>query len=293
MDDWLRWLDAVRQASPNTLRAYRADCLGLMVWARRRRGRLAPDELLSDDLVGWLESLAGLAATTRLRKLSAARAWFRWLITHGLVVRDPTAQLCRPRRPWRLPRVLSELEVVELLQAYDGTGFASSRARALLETLYSTGCRVAEVAGLRLSAVNLTRGDAIVCGKGRRERLVFFGLPCRVALERWLGARGELLVQSRWRDCGALFVNARDGGALSSRSIARIVAAAGRQARLPNPVHPHMLRHSFATHLLDHGADCRYVQELLGHRSLSTTQIYTHVSIVRLRAIYAGCHPRA
>lgn len=289
----MRWLDAVRQASPNTIRAYRSDCAQLMAWCRVRRGKLDPDELDAEDLVCWLESLRSQAASSRIRKLGACRAWFRWLVTRGLVRRDFTAQLARPRRPHRLPRVLSEAEVVTLLESQGGTGFEAARARALLELLYSTGARISEAAGLRLTSLNLQTGDAIVCGKGRRERLVFLGECCRAAVARWLVVREQLLRESRWRDSGALFVNARDGGPLSVRSMNRIVRAAALAAGLAVQVHPHMLRHSFATHLLDRGADCRYVQELLGHRSLSTTQIYTHVSIVRLKDIYGSAHPRA
>ena len=293
LDDWLLWLDAAQQASPNTTRAYRSDCLALLTWSTRHTGITDPALLQPAHVLAWLRSLSGLAVSSRVRKLAATRSWFRWLITHGRISADPTVHMTKPRRPHRLPRVLSIDEVTALIEGQRGTGFEACRARALLELLYSTGCRISEAAGLRLSALNLERGDAIVCGKGRRERVVYLGSECRAAVARWLVVREGLLRESRWRDSGALFVNARDGGPLSVRSMGRIVKAAAKAAGLRIRVHPHMLRHSFATHLLDRGADCRYVQELLGHRSLSTTQIYTHVSIVRLKDIYSVAHPRA
>jgi site-specific recombinase XerD len=153
--------------------------------------------------------------------------------------------------------------------------------------------RVAEARGLLVRAVSVDERQAIVAGKGRRERLVLLGESALAAHRRWLDVRQETLSQSGWGDCGRVFGNFRDGGPLTTRSMGRIVRDAAVRAGLGDAIHPHLLRHSFATHLLDAGADCRYVQELLGHRSLITTQLYTHVSVERLRSIFYSAHPRA
>jgi integrase/recombinase XerC len=250
---------------------------------------------------------AGCAPATTRRKLAALRTFYRFLIREELLGKNPFSGLRGPRRAFGLPIVLNEGQVASLLAApgreleslqADAAGglppeavYARLRDAALLEVLYSTGGRVTEVAGLRLDRVNLTDGVARVLGKGRKERLCVLGRPARAALGRALEFAERLWPEAAARD-GVLFRNLQ-GGVLTPRSIERNLKHWLAAAGLPDAITPHKLRHSFATHLLNAGADLRSVQELLGHASLSTTQIYTHVSIERLKEVYRKSHPRA
>ena len=211
----------------------------------------------------------------------------------GRIRTNPAAALVTPRKARGLPRGLDEPAIGKLLAAPDASAMPGVRDRAILELLYSTGMRVEECQSLDLADLDLGGGSVRLFGKGRKERLGILGQPARQAVTAWLAARETLLAQRRRTQVQALFVNARDGGRLTVRSIARLVKASALAAGLPADVSPHTLRHSFATHLLDHGADLRVVQELLGHESLSTTQVYTHVSITRLKDVYDATHPRA
>ncbi len=249
----------------------------------------------------------GCAPATTRRKLAALRTFYRYLIREGAAARNPFAGLRGPRLARTLPVVLNERHVeallaapgreLEALQAAPGGGlapdaaYARLRDAALLETLYSTGARVAEAAGLRLDRIELDSGVARVLGKGRKERLCVLGRPAAAALRRALEAADRLWPGAAARD-GVLFRNLQ-GGPLTPRSIERNLKHWLAAAGLPGTITPHKLRHSFATHLLNAGADLRSVQELLGHASLSTTQIYTHVSIERLKEVYRRAHPRA
>jgi len=250
---------------------------------------------------------AGCAPATTRRKLAALRAFYRFLIREGLQAANPFSGLRGPRMAHALPTVLNEGQVEALLAAPErelaalrarAAGdlppeavYARRRDAAVLEVLYSTGARIAEAAGLRLDRLDRARGVARVGGKGRKERLCVLGRPALAALGRALDAAERLWPGAADRD-GVLFRNLR-GGALTPRSVERALKHWLAAAGLPRAITPHKLRHSFATHLLNAGADLRSVQELLGHASLSTTQIYTHVSIERLKEVYRKAHPRA
>jgi integrase/recombinase XerC len=232
----------------------------------------------------------GLARTSLQRKLSAARSFFRRLQEQGQIDVHPATGLRQRRGGRRLPTALAREEVEALLAAPDTTTPRGRRDRALLEVLYSAGTRAAETVGLDRSDVDLAAGVARVQGKGRKERLVALGSHAVTALRDYLGDPAR--PRPPPRSASAVFLNAR-GGRLTPRSLGRIVESALLHSGVRRRVTPHTLRHSFATHLLDAGCDLRSVQELLGHANLATTQIYTHVSIERLREIYERAHPRA
>lgn len=233
------------------------------------------------------EHRRGLSGRSLARSLAAIRALFAWLLREGRAGRDPAADIRPPRTGRALPRTL-EVEEIERLVAIPGDDPLARRDRALLELFYSGGLRLAEIAGLDVSRLDLGEGVARVTGKGRRTRLVPIGRPARAALAAWLQVRGS------WAgpDQPALFVTAR-GARLSRRSIQARVAHWARRLGLPQHVHPHMLRHSFATHLLESSGDLRAVQELLGHADIATTQVYTHLDFGHLAEVYERAHPRA
>jgi integrase/recombinase XerC len=289
---FLAELEDGRLASPHTLRAYRSDLRALLDFAARR-GTSDPAHIDTLMLREFLADLDEPARATLSRKQAALRGFFKWMQREKLMEKNPAAALRTPRRSRHLPQTLDEPQVDALLAAPGGDAPADLRDRALLELLYSTGMRVAECAGLDLPHLDLSGGSVRVFGKGRKERMGLVGKPARRTVERWLQERLALLRKHRRTAEQAVFINLRDGGRLTTRSIARMVRVRARAAGLPDHVTPHTLRHSFATHLLDRGADLRVVQELLGHESLSTTQIYTHVSIGRLKEVYAAAHPRA
>lgn len=234
-------------------------------------------------LAGMAE--AGLAPASLQRHLSTLRGFFHFLELRGLIERNPAAALRAPRRGRRLPRYLEEEEVQRLLTAPAAADAEEHRDRALLEVLYSTGCRVSELVGLDEADLDLRRGLARLRGKGRKERLGMLGKPAQEAVKRWLAAK-----TNRGLDRGPLLLNPA-GGRLTDRSVRRILRRCLLRAGIDRPCSPHTLRHSFATHLLSRGADLRTVQELLGHASLGTTQIYTHVSLAHLRKLYTQAHP--
>lgn len=286
---YLRELATTRGASPHTLRAYRSDLAQFEAFLVER-GIERPDEVSSRTLRAYLGDLEerGLASTSIQRKLSAARSFFRQLLRQGAIDQHPAVGLRRRRGARRLPGALSQAEVEALLAAPDGKTPAGRRDRALLELMYSAGTRAAETVGLDRTDLDLARGTARVRGKGRKERLVAVGSFAREALDAYLRDPAR----PRARDERAVFVNPR-GGRLTTRTLGRIVERCVARAGIVRRCTPHTLRHSFATHLLDRGCDLRSVQELLGHAHLTTTQIYTHVSIQRLREVYEKAHPRA
>jgi integrase/recombinase XerC len=246
---------------------------------------------------------AGREATTTRRKLSALRSFFRFLVREEYVKANPFTGVTMPRRARTLPEVMSIEEVTRLLAAPDAavpeegasgawTDFVRSRDTAILEMLYSTGMRLRELTGLRDEQVDLLSGTVVVRGKGRKERLCPLGNPAVKALRRYLDHRDVALMGWGKGRARTVFLN-KFGGSLSPRSVERLMKKYLALANLNHERSPHALRHSFATHLLDAGADLRSVQELLGHASLSTTQIYTHVSIERLKEVYEKSHPRS
>lgn len=293
LDEYLAELEFARQVSPHTLRAYRADLDALLTFAVEQ-GFDDPRTVDTLLLREWLASLPSPARATLARKQASLRGFFGWLARTGRTEGSAALALRSPRRARPLPHTLEEAAVSALLAAAEGDQPAALRDRALLELLYSSGMRVAECAGLQLGDLDLVQGTARVLGKGNKQRITMVGGPARQALESWMPERSRQLARRRRVSSTAtVFLNFRDGGSLSARAMHTIVTTRARQAGLPGDVSPHTLRHSFATHLLDRGANLRVVQELLGHESLSTTQIYTHVSIRRLRDVYAAAHPRA
>jgi integrase/recombinase XerC len=296
------FLDALgyeRNAAVLTRRAYAVDLdqfLGSL--ASRRAGRLpVAKEVSPDDVRAFLGHLHGLGLqkVSLARKLAAVRSFFRDLCRRGVLEASPAHGIASPRLPKRLPRHLSVDAVTALLEAPDASTDVGCRDRAMLEMLYGTGCRCSEVVGLHVEDLDLAEGSARVMGKGSKERIVFFGTKARRALDAYLVVRGRWRQAKHLRDAergGPLFCNAR-GTRLSDRSVRRLVSQHVRQAALAAGVSPHALRHSFATHLLDQGADLRDIQELLGHASLRTTQKYTHVSASKLMEVYDRSHPKA
>jgi integrase/recombinase XerC len=290
LESWLHHLEIVRNVSPHTLRAYAGDLRGLLA-GLEDGGLVHAADVTLLDLRSWLATLRTSRPdpATVSRRISAIRSFFGWLANERRIPSNPALGLRTPRRARRLPRVLASDEVERLLLAPGGDAWLDLRDRALLETLYSTGCRVSEAAGLDLGDLDLEEGVARLRGKGRKERLAGLGGPCVEALEAYAEALRRARVR---RDPRAVFLN-RHGQRLTTRSIARSLAKHLAAAGLPADVHPHTLRHSFATHLLQRGANLREVQELLGHRNVATTQIYTHLTLDHLVRIYERAHPRA
>jgi len=289
--EFLRRLAVERRYSEHTLRAYRADLEGFEAFLRAR-GRPLTEASLR-DVRAFLASLRvrGLSRSTVARKVSAVRSLYRFLYREGLVPGNPARALRTPRRERRLPRFLTPEEVERLLSAADAPGWVGARDRAILEVLYGGGLRVSELVALNLADVDCRLGLARVRGKGKKERLAPLGRCAAEALQRYLEWRST--VSLRNKSPHALFINAVDGRRLTARSVRRVLRKCLLKAGLDAGLSPHSLRHSFATHMLQNGADLRSVQELLGHEHLSTTQIYTHLTTENLRAIYERAHPRA
>ncbi|HLG07438.1 MAG TPA: tyrosine recombinase [Gaiellaceae bacterium] len=273
--------------SPRTVDAYRRDLAALATF---REGNVGDAGL--EDLERWLAAMRakGLAPSTVARRVSAVRTYFRHLVLIGTRNENPAASLQLPRRPRKLPRALSPAETERLIDAAAGTTPRSLRDRALVELLYGAGLRVSEAVGLDKSGVALEERIVRVVGKGGKERLVPLGRPAAEAVRRYL-ALGRPHLDRRYRP--ELFLNAR-GGPLTRAGAFLILRKLADKAGLePARVHPHLLRHSFATHLLEGGADLRSVQEMLGHADLGTTERYTHVSDRRRREVYFQAHPHA
>jgi integrase/recombinase XerD len=290
------WLTAERGRAANTITAYRRDLRGYVAWLHSSGRRL--DEVVEADLVAYVGALRGrgLAPSSVARALVPVRSLHRFLAAEGRTPVDPGAHVERPRVPRGLPKALSEAEVGRLLDAPVGEGPIVLRDRAMLEVLYGTGVRVSELVGLSLGDVDLDAALLRAFGKGGKERIVPVGVPATRALAAWLGPGGRpLLAPEQWRrrgDAEAVFLNAR-GGRLSRQGAWDVLRRYAVQVGLTGRLSPHVLRHSCATHMLDHGADIRAVQELLGHASISTTQVYTLVSTERLWDVYRQAHPRA
>ena len=282
-------LDRERNASVHTQRAYEKDLVQFLAHARAHLGREpAPQDV--DHLVirSFLARLheRGLKKSSAARTLAALRTFFRYLCREGVLERNPARALLSPRTERRVPSHLQEDEVVALLDV-PGEGLAPSRARAILELFYATGIRCSELVGLNVEDVDAHTRMIRVLGKGRKERVVPFGQPAAQALRRYGPHRTEARPRS-----GALFVNKR-GGRLTDRYVRQIVSRRVLQIAGMRRISPHGLRHSFATHLLERGADLRAIQELLGHASLSTTQRYTHLNARYILDVYRKTHPRA
>ena len=308
---YLEHLQDERNASPETLRAYELDLLKLLRFLQEFLGR-EPEEIRPEDVDplavrSFLAALTrdGLGKRSQGRTLSAVRSLFRYACREGLLPANPAQTVRTPKYPKHLPRHLRPGEVENLIEAPtaglpaadfgDGSPLAL-RDRALLEVLYASGLRVSELVGLDWQDVDLSSRVLRVLGKGRKERMVPFGRQAADALRAWLDVWEAVRAQVAGRkgddNSEPVFLN-RLGGRLTDRSVRRVIDRWVDQAAVARGVHPHTLRHTFATHLLENGADLRTIQELLGHSSLSTTQKYTHLEVDRLLSVYRDAHPRA
>jgi integrase/recombinase XerC len=291
-----RHLLVERGLSPRSVRAYSTDVQGLLEHVARR-GRTHVGQVQLADLRSWLalQQTTGRARSTIARKASAARTFTRWALTSGLAAADPGARLARPKAHRTLPQVLGATQVEQLLgeaarRANERDDPIAARDLAVLELLYATGIRVSELCGLDIDDLDATRRTVRVMGKGAKERTVPYGTPAQDALDRWLGGPRAALIGP---ESGPAVFLGRRGRRIGQRAVRTLVHEhLGTVQDLPD-LGPHGLRHTAATHLLEGGADLRSVQELLGHATLATTQIYTHVSVDRLKRAYDQAHPRA
>jgi integrase/recombinase XerD len=295
-EEYLTYLLVERGRSPRSISSYRFDLVSYEEFLRARAVALHEvGPTVVEEYLAFLKA-AGRQPSSVRRALSAIRGLHRFCVDERGAKSDPTDGLRPPRQPQGLPKALSEAETEQLLAAVAGNEPKSVRDRAILELLYATGMRISELAGLALSDLDLSTSTAIVFGKGSKERLVPFGRQANAALLGWLGPAGRpQLEPRRWArrgDADALFISTR-GRRMSRQAIWAVVRNAAQHAGLEEKVTPHVLRHSCATHLLEHGADIRVVQEILGHAAITTTQLYTKVSDDLLRREYEAAHPRA
>jgi integrase/recombinase XerC len=292
--DYLRHLALERHASAHTVKSYREDLTQAVGFFQTQLpgSSLAATRLSSRILrayLAWLHE-QGYARTTVARRLASVRSWLRYLCRQGVLTKNPADGLRGPRQEKRLPHFMAAGDVTKLVKAPASTPLGA-RDRAILETLYSAGLRVSELVGINIEDLDLDGGVLTVRGKGKKERLALLGGPAADAVRAWLTERASVETAGG-KPSPALFLN-RFGQRLTTRSVARMLEKYLAQAGLDRRTSPHTLRHTFATHLLDAGADIRSVQELLGHRSLGTTQVYTHVTTTRLHDSYRAAHPRA
>lgn len=270
----------------NSLAAYRRD----LESATRHLGETPLLAATEAELAAWFAAAHGTTRpATANRRLAVLRRFYRWALREGRVQADPTLRLASAKRPARFPKSLSEAQVEQLLAAPDAESSLGLRDRAMLETLYATGLRVSELVGLTLTQVSLQEGLVRVIGKGAKERVVPLGAEARVWLERYLARARPALLAGRTAE--AVFVTQRCAG-MTRQAFWQLIKRYAAVAGITVPLSPHGLRHAFATHLLNHGADLRVVQLLLGHADISTTQIYTHVARERLKSLHAQHHPR-
>lgn len=289
-DLFLHYLAAEKRLSDNTIVSYQRDLnLFLEFLARRKISiRKTTAQHIRDFLAH--SKKRGISSRSNARRLSCLRSFFRFLGTERIIENDPTAALDLPKKKRSLPKDLSITEVTRLLQGQGDKGPLAVRNTAMLHLLYATGMRVSELVGLTVSAVNVTAGYLRVIGKGNKERLIPFGEEAREKLLRYLQENRARLLKGRRTN--SLFVTSR-GTAMTRLRFWQIIRESAAMAGIDKQISPHMLRHSFATHLLEHGADLRSVQLMLGHADISTTQIYTHVDTSRLKAIHKKFHPRS
>lgn len=296
MKEWIPrfsvYLEVERNASQHTIRAYIKDLEAFRSFARARVGREAGVEEVNADLLKLYlaKKVRERQRSTVARELTSLKSFYRFLVREGVVENNPAHDIPTPKLRRPVPQVLSVDEVMALIETPDTRTVLGLRNRAVLELLYSSGLRVSELVGLNVLDIHWEMGVVRVWGKGDRERIVPIGRPALDALRAYYQRRADLL-QPRG-ELEAFFLNHR-GGRLTSRSVARMLDRYIKRCSQRRGVSPHSLRHTFATHLLDEGADLRAIQEMLGHQSLSTTQRYTHVSMGRLLEVYDRTHPRA
>ncbi len=291
VDEFVSYLANVKNLSPNTVRAYETDLAAYVAWCRREAVR--PLRVEHRQVRSWVAELAaaGYATTTQNRHLSSVRTLYRWLVSRGVTQEDAVAAVASPKLARRLPKTMGDSDVDALLAAC-GNDAAGLRDRAMVELLYATGARISEASGLDIADLDLAQHQVRLFGKGSKERIVPVYASCEGALKAYLAKARPQLADPKKQPSDALFLSAR-GNRMSAAALRvrfdRLVGLAGLDCSLT----PHAMRHTFATELLDGGADLRSVQELLGHESLSTTQIYTHLSVERLKQASLQAHPRS
>jgi integrase/recombinase XerC len=288
---FMDFLKVERNASPNTILAYRRDLEELSRFIGSGKN---PVSITAKEIRTWLASMLkrGANRSTVARKLASIRSFFRFLLRQGTVEKSPADGIRAPQTKKSLPAYLSVDEAFSMVETGEDKGFQDLRNRAILELLYSSGIRVGELSGLDISSVSLSPEMVRVRGKGNKERVTPFGSKAARALNAYLPFRDALLERLHCKDERAFFVNRR-GTRLSPRSVERLVARRRLDVGLNSPVTPHTFRHSMATHLLESGADLRSIQKMLGHVSLATTQLYTHLDLSHLAEVYDNAHPRA
>ncbi|MEW6607153.1 MAG: tyrosine recombinase XerC [bacterium] len=295
LDEFLSYLRVEKDASYHTQRGYKADLflidgfIKTLTKGKIELGNPGVDRLIIRQYLAYLQK-ENYARKSMARKLASLRTYFKFLCRKGYIQTNPAKSIFTPKLTQNLPTFLYQNEIVALIELPENSTALLLRDRAIMETLYSTGMRVSELVGMNLSDIDETSGVVKVLGKGNKERLVPIGSYALTCIERYLGKRIELLKKNREQE--ALFLNGK-GGRLTSRGVRLIVNKYVHKMAISKHVSPHTFRHTFATHLLDAGADLRIVQELLGHASLATTQIYTHLTKERLKSVYDKAHPRA
>jgi len=285
-DQFLLYLQGEKNASPHTVKNYGVDLAEFIIVTGEKTAREVDYIAIRKFLAHLKEK--GYSKSTISRKLACLRSFFKFLTRENVVANNPAVGIATPKREKKLPSFLEVQEIENILDAAAGPSLSSKRDRALLETLYSSGIRVSELVGLNMEDTDVLGGVLRIRGKGKKERMVPIGRKAQEAIREYMEKRGN----DYGKAGGALFLN-KNSTRLTDRSVRRILIKYVRKTSLHKDVSPHTLRHSFATHLLDRGADLRSVQELLGHESLSTTQIYTHVTTKRLKEVYEKVHPRA
>jgi len=299
IEDFIAHLANERNLSIHTVRSYKCDLMqfhnfltleGITSFSKI-------DHLVIREFLTFLKTggdgKGGCSRVSLARKTSSLRTFYKFLISRFIVKKDPTGLIRSLRRQRRLPIFLSEDEVSALLNAPDKNTSAGIRDNAILEVLYSAGMRVSEVVGININDLSLSRGYLLVRGKGRRERLSMLGSYAVSAIKRYIPDKRRVIAEKKFAASDALFINFRDGRRLTDRSVRRILKKYLLKADLPLDHSPHSLRHSFATHLLNRGANLREVQELLGHKRITSTQIYTHLDIKKMQEVYMKAHPRS
>ncbi|MEI8011328.1 MAG: site-specific tyrosine recombinase XerD [Candidatus Omnitrophota bacterium] len=289
--EFINYISVERGLAKNTLMAYRRDLAAYCSYIKETEGVVSPDDLKHQHISRYMmvQKKKKMAVTSICRSLAAIRMFHRFLVRESFAKEDPTGLVDTPRQWKRIPDVLTQVEVTGMITASAGRDAQGVRDRAMLELFYASGLRVSELVSLRLESVNLESGLVRCIGKGNKERLIPVGGKAREALKKYLEkSRGKL---QNGRTGDALFLS-RLGRAMSRQSAWKIIKDCASRAGIKKNIKPHTLRHTFATHLLQHGADLRSVQEMLGHTDISTTQIYTHVDRERLKAVHQEFHPR-
>lgn len=296
VEEFLAWMLSEKGRAANTLAAYRRDLAAYCHWLHARNTTIHAVDHASLVTFTTERKSSGAATSTVARQLAAIRMLHRYLLVEGERADDPTAGLEGVKVPSGIPKPLTEAQITSLLTSVSGHEPIDHRDRALLELLYATGARISEATGLSIGDLDLDGRLVRLYGKGSKERIVPFGSAAARALDEWFSSHGRArLVPDAWQrrgDAEAVFLNSR-GGRLTRQAAWLVVKKYGQRSGISDELSPHVLRHSCATHLLDHGADLRVVQEMLGHVSISTTQVYTRVSQERLFDVYRSAHPRA